>query len=150
MTRDDAAKAPSDTQLLAAIARREREALSMLYDRHATIFFATAVRILSDRTEAEDVLQETVIQIWDKAGTYSGGAGTPFAWMITILRNKAIEKLRGLRRRAQLAGEVAERATVVLDAPAVNEAANREGAQRVRALVAGLPEEQRQALVMAF
>src|ERR1043165_3427253 len=149
MMRDDVAKPLSDTQLLAAIARREREALSVLDDRRAAIFFATAVRILSDRTEAEDVLQETVIQIWDKAGTYSGGAGTPFAWMITILRNKAIEKLRGLRRRAQLPGQVAARSTVVLDAPAASQAADREGAHRVRELVSGLPEEQRQALVMA-
>src|SRR5438034_4847354 len=112
---DDALKSASDAQLLAAVTRRERDALSLIYDRHAPIFFATAVRILNDKTEAEDVVQEALIQIWEKAGTYSGGAGTPFAWMITVLRNKAIERLRGLKRRTQLAGEVAARATVILD-----------------------------------
>src|SRR5207248_2014531 len=54
------------------------------------------------------------------------------------------------RRRAQLTGEIAERSTVLFDSPAANEAVNREGARMVRSLVEALPEEQKQALTMAF
>jgi len=147
---DDPKNPASDAELLAAVARREREALSALYDRHASVLFATALRILGERNEAEDAVQEALIQIWQKASTYSGHAGTPFAWMITVLRNKAIERLRVSKRRAHLADEVASRTETTVDPPAANEAAEREGGRLARTLVEALPGEQRQAIAMAF
>lgn len=138
-----------DDELLAAISKKNRDALSKLYDRHSSILYAMAVRILNDTNEAEDVLQETVMIIWEKAGTYHPNNGTPFAWIVTVLRNKALERLRSSQRRSQLAKKM-ELTKAEAVAPPPLEVGFDEQRTRVHSALGELPQDQREAIELAF
>jgi RNA polymerase sigma factor (sigma-70 family) len=79
---------------LEAIARKDREAFRRLYEAAAPKLFGFALRILSRREFAEEVLQESFINIWNSAGGYQASLAAPMTWMATIVRNKAFDMLR--------------------------------------------------------
>ena len=81
-----------------AVSRRRHDALAELYDRHGKRLRATIDGVVHEGSEADDVLQEIFIQIWEEAGRYSPKAGKPLGWMVTIARRRAIDRLR--RRQA--------------------------------------------------
>lgn len=83
--------------LLGRVAGGERAAFADLYERTAGKLLAVVLRILRDRDEAEDVLQEVFIRVWQNARTYSPEAGRPMTWLITIARNRAIDVMRSRR-----------------------------------------------------
>jgi RNA polymerase sigma-70 factor, ECF subfamily len=87
-----------DEALMKAISRRRYDALAELYDRHGKRLRATIDGVVHEEGEADDVLQEIFIQIWEEAGRYSPKAGKPLGWMVTIARRRAIDRLR--RRQA--------------------------------------------------
>ena len=79
---------------LARVALGDREAFRVLYARTSAKLFGVILRILSDRGEAEDALQEIYIKVWHKSGGYRPDVASPMTWLITIARNHAIDKLR--------------------------------------------------------
>ena len=81
-----------------AVSRRRHDALAELYDRHGKRLRATIDGVVHEEAEADDVLQDIFIQIWEEAGRYSPEAGKPLGWMVTIARRRAIDRLR--RRQA--------------------------------------------------
>lgn len=83
-----------DPQLVARVAKGEHQALSRLYDQSSTVLFSLALRILGDRKEAADVLHGIYLDAWRKVVRYDIGRGTPIAWLITLTRNRAIDRLR--------------------------------------------------------
>ena len=84
---------------LGDIARGDRAALRLLYEMTAPKLMGVCLRILEDRAEAEDVLQETYIAVWNRAGAFDPGRGlSPVTWLATIARNKAIDRVRATRR----------------------------------------------------
>jgi RNA polymerase sigma-70 factor (ECF subfamily) len=87
-----------DEALMKAISRRHHDALAELYDRHGKRLRATIDGVVHEEAEADDVLQEIFIQIWEEAARYSPQAGKPLGWMVTIARRRAIDRLR--RRQA--------------------------------------------------
>jgi RNA polymerase sigma-70 factor, ECF subfamily len=87
-----------DEALMKAVSHRRHEALAELYDRHGKRLRATIDGVVHEEAEADDVLQEIFIQIWEEAGRYSPRAGKPLGWMVTIARRRAIDRLR--RRQA--------------------------------------------------
>ena len=87
-----------DEALMKAVSRRRYDALAELYDRHGKRLRATIDGVVHEQAEADDVLQEIFIQIWEEAGRYSPKAGKPLGWMVTIARRRAIDRLR--RRQA--------------------------------------------------
>src|SRR5438034_8737758 len=91
------ASAP-DEVLMRRISRRRHDALAELYGRHSKRLRATIDGVVHEGGEADDVLQEIFIQIWEEAGRYSPRAGKPLGWMVTIARRRAIDRLR--RRQA--------------------------------------------------
>ena len=91
------ASAP-DEVLMKHISRRRHEALAELYGRHSKRLRATIDGVVHEEAEADDVLQEIFIQVWEEAGRYSPKAGKPLGWMVTIARRRAIDRLR--RRQA--------------------------------------------------
>src|SRR5262250_3767569 len=91
------ASAP-DEVLMKHISGRRHEALAELYGRHSKRLRATIDGVVHEEAEADDVLQEIFIQIWEEAGRYSPKAGKPLGWMVTIARRRAIDRLR--RRQA--------------------------------------------------
>ena len=80
--------------LIARTALRETAAFSELYDATSGKLFAICIRVLNNRSEAEEVLQEVYLRIWQKADTYAVTGHSPMTWLITIARNAAIDRLR--------------------------------------------------------
>src|ERR1043165_776964 len=87
-----------DEALMKAVSHRRHDALAELFGRHGKRLRATIDGVVHEEAEADDVLQEIFIQIWEEAGRYSPKAGRPLGWMVTIARRRAIDRLR--RRQA--------------------------------------------------
>src|SRR5213593_5303460 len=87
-----------DEVLMKDISRRRHEALAELYGRHSKRLRATIDGVVHEEADADDVLQEIFLQVWDEAGRYSPNAGKPLGWMVTIARRRANDRLR--RRQA--------------------------------------------------
>lgn len=141
----------SDRALIARIETRDADAVALLYDRHAPRLLGLAQRILGDTGEAEEVLQEVFLHVWKAAATFDAARGPVLAWLLVATRSRAIDRVRSrrpaIRARVQSledAGEPASREDVESDA------AGREWDSRCRAAIAGLPEDQRRALELAY
>ena len=89
----------SDAVLVTSVASGDTAALADLYDRHSGAIYRTAFRRLGDRTLAEEVLQDTFMALWNRAELYDPSAGSLLAWLSTIARNRAIDRMRALGRR---------------------------------------------------
>jgi RNA polymerase sigma-70 factor (ECF subfamily) len=85
--------------MLARMALGDRQALSALYDVTSGKLFGIVLRVLEDRAEAEDALQEIYVKVWHNAGRYRSNGLSPMTWLITISRNHAIDRLRARRAR---------------------------------------------------
>jgi RNA polymerase sigma-70 factor (ECF subfamily) len=94
-----AAESLTDLQLLERIATRDMSAVAALYDRHSRALYSLIHRILRDVGDAEDVLQEVFLRVWEKADTYDPVLGSPMAWLVRIARNRAIDRVRAKRSR---------------------------------------------------
>ena len=81
-------------QLIARTALRDHSAFSALYDATSAKLFGICLRILNDRSEAEDTLQDVYIRIWNKADSYAVTGHSPMTWLITVARNLAIDRYR--------------------------------------------------------
>lgn len=143
-----------DAMLVARMAAGDRTALASLYDRLSRPLFATASRILRDPKEAEDVVHDVFIALWEKADSYDPSRGSPFAWAVTLTRNRSIDRQRSRTRRADLLAQApledlpVGRADEAPDSVARLDSSDR--AVAVRRALAGLPGEQRSALDLAF
>ena len=84
----------TDIALIDRIVARDERAVGELYDRHNRLLFGLILRILRDRSEAEEVLQEVFMLVWTRAETYNVTLGPPAAWLVRIARNRAIDRLR--------------------------------------------------------
>jgi RNA polymerase sigma-70 factor (ECF subfamily) len=143
-----------DADLLRRMAKGDTAALGSFYDLHAGTLFALACRIVADPKEAEDVLQEVFVQLWEKAATFDPALGRPLAWALTLTRNRSIDKLRALqRRRARLVEHVdsdqVEDCPVSTESPTEAAGAHEQG-DLVRQALAHLPADQRRAIELAF
>ena len=99
-------------QLILAMARGDRDAFLSLYDATGAKLFGICLRVLNDRAEAEDVLQEVFLKIWRNADRYRVNGLSPMTWLITVARNSAIDRLRARKARGEtvdLAAELPDR-----------------------------------------
>jgi len=80
--------------LMSRIAAGDRDALRQLYQATSAKLFGVCLRILSNRDESEDVLQEVFITVWRRADRFDGGRASVMTWLSTIARNRAIDRLR--------------------------------------------------------
>ncbi len=139
----------SDNDLLKAIARGDEAALGDCYDRYKLILFSLILRILHDRPEAEDCLQEVFLQVWRRAKDFDESRGRAFTWLVTIARSRALDRLRASASRTRIAADAeAEPGESVGDA--AEDAIRSEEGATVRQALAELPAEQRRALFMAY
>jgi len=140
----------ADRALLARISRGEVAALRALYDQHGGRAMAIAMRVLRSEPEAEDVVQETFLEIWRRAAQYDNQRGGAVAWVVTIARSRAIDRLRSTGT-ASRAIEAASGAIVPpLDPLPSDEAERRRDEARVAAALETLPVEQKQAIELAY
>lgn len=92
------------TALLARVAQADRAAFRALYDQTAPKLTGVLTRMLRDRAEVEDAVQEVFVRVWNRAALFDGTRGSGLAWMIAVARNHALDRLRarpesrGMRR----------------------------------------------------
>lgn len=139
-----------DEQLIVRVAEQDAEALGDLYDRHGRLVFGVLFRMLGSRESAEEVAQDAFHAVWQRASTYRADRGPVRAWLVAIARNKAIDwrRTKGKRQERELQIDAAPE---LVDASRPDEEALtiiRD--ERVRAVVAGLPGEQRATLELAY
>ena len=142
-----------DAALVREVASGDERAFAALYDRYSSILFGLLIRILHSRAEAEDVLQEVFLQVWQQARSFDASRGRAFTWLVTLARSRAIDRLRSLDSRERAARRSAAEATPPANGGeewADDAAARAERAAVVRSALALLPEEQRQVLLLAY
>jgi len=139
----------NDVELLKAIAAKDEAALAQIYDRYRVILFGLLVRILNNREEAEDVLQEVFLQVWRRAADFDETRGRPFTWLVTLARSRGIDRLRSLASRERVAVAGAREATEEVS-DAATDAFRSEQRGLVTNALAQLPEEQKRPLMLAY
>ena len=136
--------------LLQQIVSGDGEAFRRFYDRYASLVFTFALRLLGSRSDAEDLLQEVFLQVWRQAQSYSPERGSPEAWLITMTRSRAIDKLRSLRRRdmSPLSPDEPARLEGGMQVEPPTQAS--EAKLTVQGVLTKLPEAQRIVLELAY
>lgn len=142
---------PGAAELVARIARGDRDAFGRFYDAYAGLAFGLIRRVLRDNAAAEEVLQEVFWQVWRDAPDYDVRRGSPEAWLVTRARTRAIDKLRSIRRMgktfvAPLEEAVARREATAEENPGV--AAEERGL--IQTALDRLPVPQRRVIELAF
>jgi RNA polymerase sigma-70 factor (ECF subfamily) len=153
----------SDAALLRLVAERRPEALAELYDRFAPTLLALARRVLDNHADAEEVLQEVFVQVWNRGERYDPARSSVSTWLVLIARSRAIDRLRSrkvVERTHEAIAHAAIGAIGAIGASGVAEPHTspealenvfiQERHERVRREMAALPAEQRQVLEMAF
>lgn len=141
-----------DPQLLARVAKGDQQAFTQLYDQSSALLYTLALRILGNRDEAAEVLQEVYLEIWRKIARYDVGRGTPAAWLVTLTRSRAIDRLRSRPHRMPTETLDSPPAARVPDlSPGPFESrADQETKAAVGKALCDLPPAQQQAIEMAY
>ncbi len=144
----------ADVRLLQRTANGDREAFAELYDRFSRPLYSLALRVLGDAREAEDIVQDAFLALWEKSSAFSAERGTAFSWAATLTRNRAIDRVRMRRRRGELLEQSApsdlgyDEADGTADSTA--SLTFKEKARGVRTALATLPADQQKAVELAF
>lgn len=139
-----------DRGLLARMAGGDVEALRRLYNHHSRRAMGIAMRVLRNQTEAEDVVQETFLEIWRRAGQFDIDRGGAAAWVVTIARSRAIDRLRSTGTTTR-AIEIASGTLMPVAELLPSELAERRHDEvRVAQALGALPAEQRHAIELAY
>ena len=127
----------------------DSRALEELYDRHNGLLYSVVMRVVKRPADAEEVLQESWLQIWRGAATYNAARGTVGAWLVTVARSRAIDRIRseGSRERAEQASGT-DPVPPTKDASA--EVAHRQMSERVGRALDQLGPQHRQVLELAY
>lgn len=146
----NAKAADEDEQLLERIAAADPAALRELYDRYGRIVFGVLYRMLGDPEAAEEVAQDAFHSVWRQARTYRHHRGSVRTWLLAIGRNAAIDWRRTKGRRVERETVIEEAAELVVETRIEDRVIAGLQAERVRAAVETLPQEQRSAVSLAF
>jgi RNA polymerase sigma-70 factor (ECF subfamily) len=146
--------APSDLALMRAIQAEEPEALSQLYDRYSGILKALVLRVIHNEAEAEDLLQEIFMEIWNQAKNFSAHKGKPLGWMVTLARRRAIDGLRKkqayARAEERLQSETEQQPEAWVHNATEVEIALGDTRVLIRQVIDSLPPAQQEAIELAF
>ena len=159
-----------DARLVAEVVSGSEDAFAALYDRHAGAVYAAAARLSSDRGLAEDIVQETFLALWDRAEQFQPTLGSLSAWLLTIARNRTVDRLRAAGRRPLIVPLGATRVGDEIDAAALEreartgavvggaslgrgpeaELAGAELRETLRGALAGMLPTERDVLLLAY
>jgi len=137
--------------LIRAMAAGDRDAFARFYDRYAPLVFPLVLRIVRDRADAADVLQDVFWEAWRGASAYDSARGTPEAWIVMRARARAIDRVRAMRRREETFVAPVDEATTAASGGLSGDAAARaEDRQLVATALAVLPQPQREVIELAY
>jgi RNA polymerase sigma-70 factor, ECF subfamily len=138
-----------DNELIRRVGAGDNIALMALYDRHSRQAFGLAFRILGDAATAEEVVQDAFLSLWRNAKSFDTSRGGVRTWLLTIVHNRAIDRIRAARSRASTVElEIADYAGAASDP--WDDVADQLDGQQVREAVAELPADQRSAIELAY
>jgi len=142
----------TDIALLHRVAAKDSSALSDLYDRYSSLLFTILIRIVRNEKEAEDLLQEIFVRVWEKAGSFNETLGPPSVWLSRIARNLAIDRLRSGIFRTREKEEDLDNHFQLQDGGDGPDQAAIQSQQRteVAEALAALPPEQRELIECAY
>lgn len=150
VTRKELATAEASDAALVASLADDPSALAVLYDRHAALVYGLALKVLASTTDAEDLTQEVFVTL-RQASTFDPARGTLTAYLITLTRSRAIDRLRARGRSRRLLEQWHVEPTHAPAAPSPLDAlATRERTEHVRAALTTLPDSQRVVLELAY
>ena len=140
-----------DATLARRLLQKDVEAFEQLYERHSRIVYALVLRILQQGATAEEVVQDVFLQLWRKARHYDEQRGPFIPWLMTLARNRALDRLRLKSERQRRQEAQTEELPPVLEVPQFEkELDEKRRAERVRALMAGLHPQQKKAIELAY
>jgi RNA polymerase sigma-70 factor, ECF subfamily len=150
--RKEKAERLADEELMPLIGEKDPEAFEVFYDRHGGVAYSLAYRIVGEKAAAEDVTQEAFISIWKSGARFDRARGSVRSWMLSIVRNRAIDALRS---RAGKAPKLSFDDDAILEQrPAEEltdrEAMRRETASELRGAIGELPGEQSKVIELAY
>src|SRR5216117_1108245 len=146
--------APTDLELMHGIQAENPEALSALYDRYNGIIKALILRVIHNEAEADDLLQEIFMEIWNQAKNFSAQKGKPLGWMVTLARRRATDGLRKkqayARAEVRLQNETEQQPDAWVHNATEEEIVLSDTRRLIRKVIAGLPPPQQLAIDLAF
>jgi RNA polymerase sigma-70 factor, ECF subfamily len=145
---------PTDEALMKGIQERNPEALSALYDRYSGILKALIMRIIHNDSEADDLLQEIYMEIWNQAHNFSAQKGKPLGWMVTLTRRRSIDRLRKRQAYARVEEKLQQQTEQQPEAWVQNvteeDIVISDTRKVLMAVIKNLPPAQQQAIDLAF
>jgi RNA polymerase sigma-70 factor (ECF subfamily) len=150
--RREKAERLADEELMPLVGDRDPDAFAVLYDRHGGAAYSLAYRVVGDRAAAEEVTQEAFISVWRSGARFDAARGSVRSWLLSVVRNRAIDFLRS---RAGKAPKLTFDDTSALEQrPAAErteaEALRRETAAELRGALGKLPGEQAKVIELAY
>lgn len=140
-----------DLDLLRQIADGAGDALGLFYDRHASMALGLLCRMLGDRNEAEEVLQEVFLQVWRDARRYDPDRSSPRGWLLLIARSRALDRHRATAARRRREEESAQAAAALAVVPlGTRRLEHNESRRRIGSALDRLPPEQRRVIELSF
>jgi RNA polymerase sigma-70 factor (ECF subfamily) len=150
--RREKAERLADEELMPLVGRKDPEAFEVLYDRHGGAAYSLAYRIVGDRAAAEEVTQEAFISVWRSGARFDAARGSVRSWLLSVVRNRAIDFLRSKAGKAPKLDFDDE--AVLEQRPAAEmteeEALRRETASELRGALGKLPSEQSKVIELAY
>src|SRR2546421_2097059 len=146
--------APADVDLMLGIQAEDENALSQLYDRYNGIVKALILRIIHNETEADDLLQEVFMEIWNQAKNFSAAKGKPLGWIVTLTRRRAIDAQRKkqayARAEERLQAEPEQQPLAWVQNTTEKEIEAGDTRVLMAKVINSLPEAQQQVIELAF
>jgi RNA polymerase sigma-70 factor (ECF subfamily) len=140
----------TDGELLARVAAGDDTALGALYDRYSGLAMGLAYKVLADRGQAEDVVQEAFLSVWRRAASFDAVKGSPRGWLMSIVHNASIDRRRGRFRRQQDEVDIDDHAWRLAEDDVWDDVSRQLDREQVRRALAEIPKEQRETLEMAY
>jgi len=141
-------------ELMKKIKAKDQKALAELYDLYGHLLYGLIFSILKKRTEAEDLLQEVFVNVWEKATSFDPERGNAYQWLVTLTRNKAIDRIRSKNYKSQ---KKEETDIELPDIPLTGDQRSplestilKERAEKVKKALLEIPEKQRQVIQIAY
>ncbi len=140
-----------DSALVVLVARRDEAALGALYDRYSRLVYSLALRIVGERTLAEEIVMDAFVSVWRAASTFVEERGRFVAWLTSVARHRAIDELRRLNVRPEGSSVELDEAIRTSGPDRVEDVVDvRQQRELVRAVLSRLPNAQREALELAY
>lgn len=148
------ARARANAELIRRMAGGDRDALGELYDHLSRVLYSTARQVLGNAAEAQDVVHDVFLALWENSAVFDSSRGSAFSWAVTLTRNRSIDRLRARQNRDRLLGKAVPDDLGYGSNPgflgADDWAELGDRAQAVRSAIDTLPAEQKGALELAF